>query len=271
MATHTPNPTPNTDLKEAAMPTKPQPNPDPINPANDNHDPPRGAAVPAAPKPAAAGVLASLEALATALGSVDTSSVLGRSGKPMMQFKREGDGNWSFGQKRTIPEPGARWAINPGSFKWGYVAFGENNKPIERLVSISQPKPDLLTLPDVGFTWNEAWSVELKCISGADTGVEVVFKTTTDGGAKAVNSLIEVIRDRITGGEHGGNVVPIATLEKDSYPHQSFGKQWVPVFTIVDWMPLAGPAPAPSSPPPPKMPPGSAAAATEQPRRRRVA
>ena len=51
-------------------------------------------------------------------------------------------------------------------------------------------------------------------------------------------------------------------LEKDSYPHQQYGKIWIPVLTIVDWMPLDGPAPAPepASPPP-----------AEQPRRRRVA
>ena len=39
----------------------------------------------------------------------------------------------------------------------------------------------------------------------------------------------------------------------------SHGKIWTPLLTIVDWIPLSGPAPEPAPPPP-----------AEQPRRRRV-
>ena len=91
-------------------------------------------------------------------------------------------------------------------------------------------------------------------------------RPTTVGGIQAVAGLIEAVRDRLNGGQHDGKVSPIVLLEKDSYPHPQYGKIWMPVLTIVDWMPLDGPAPAPASPPPP--PPPSAA---EQPRRRRVA
>ena len=34
-------------------------------------------------------------------------------------------------------------------------------------------------------------------------------------------------------------------LEKYNYPHPQYGKTWIPLLTIVDWMPLDGPAPAP--------------------------
>src|SRR5262245_27385412 len=51
--------------------------------ANDN-----GAIAPAP----AGGALASLAALGAALNSVDTASVAGRSGLPMMKFKRDGSG-----------------------------------------------------------------------------------------------------------------------------------------------------------------------------------
>jgi hypothetical protein len=102
----------------------------------------------------------------------------------------------------------------------------------------------------------------MKCINGADAGVEVIFKATTDGAIKAVVTMVDQVRGRLNSGEHDGKIVPIVLLEKDSYPHPQFGKVWFPVLTIADWTLLSGPTPA--SEPGPQSPP-------EQPRRRRVA
>jgi len=217
-----------------------------------------------APVPTA-GALAALTTLATALNKVDTSTVIGRSGLPMMQFKREGDGTWAYGQKRVIVEANSRWAINPMNFAWGYVCFGEGNKWLgERMVPVTQEMPDVTTLPNTGFEWKPQWAVNMKCLDGVDAGVEVVFKTTTDGGIKAVANLINDVRDRLNGGQHDNKVTPIALLHKDSYMHKERGRVWIPVIDIVDWMPLSGPAPAPT--PAPASPPEP----TPQPRRRRV-
>ena len=172
-----------------------------------------------------------------------------------------------FGQKRTIVEDGSRWAVNPRTFQRGYICFGDGNKVLgEQLVPVSQPMPDVTELPDMGFEWQEQWAVNMKCLTGADAGIEVVFKTddrrrhpgrrrADRGGARPPQ--------RRPARRQG---LPIVLLEKDSYPHSQYGKIWIPVLTIVDWMPLDGPAPAPAPPPPPS-PPSSAA---EQPRRRRV-
>ena len=104
-------------------------------------------------------------------------------------------------------------------------------------------------------------AVNMKCVSGTDTGTEVVFKTNTAGGRGEITQLIEAVRDRLNG-PHEGKVSPIVLLENSSYQHEKYGKTFIPVMPVVDWMPLEGPAPAPelASPPPP----------TEQPRRRRV-
>jgi hypothetical protein len=228
-------------------------------PANDNGAP--GKAI--TPKPAG-GALASLAALAAALDSVDTSS--GARGKPMLQFKsRENGGTWLFGQKRTIIEEGSLWAINPMTFQWGWVAFNKATKrPVgERLVPISQPRPDIATLPDVGAPWQEQWGVAMKCISGVDAGIEVIFKINTVGGDQVVKELIEAVRDRINGNQHGGKVAPIVRPGRDGYRHPEHGPVGTPVLEITDWMSPDGPAPAPS----PAAPPPT----TEQPRRRRVA
>jgi hypothetical protein len=129
----------------------------------------------------------------------------------------------------------------------------------EHLLPVSQPMPEVTELPDKGFEWQQQWAVNLKCIDGTDAGVETVYKPSTVGGIQAVAGLIEAVRDRLNSNQHGGKVAPIVRLEKDSYQHPPHGRVWTPLLTIVDWMPLSGPAPASASPPP-----------VEQPRRRRV-
>jgi len=232
--------------------------------ANDNgeHERP-GSKIAPAP---AGGALTSLAALQTALANVNTAAIIGRTGLPMLLFKsRENSGTWGFGQRRTIPEEGSKWAVNPLTFKYGYICFGDNKKVLdERLVPVSQPKPVITELPDMGgFEWQEEWSVNMKCLSGADAGVEVVFKATTDGAIKAIVLMVDEVRDRLNGGQHDGKIVPIVLLEKDSYPHVKHGPTAIPVLNRIDWMSLDGPAPAPApvEPTPP----------VDQPRRRRVA
>jgi hypothetical protein len=227
--------------------------------ANDNGNDRREGAVAPAPT---GGALAALAALGQALGNVDTAAIVGRSGLPMLSFKREGDGTWRFGQQQTIVEDSSRWGVNPLSFKYGYICFGDGNKVIgERLVAVSQPKPDAAELPDHGFPWVEQWCVNLKCLDGTDADVEVIYKPTTVGGLQAVASLIEAIRDRLNGSQHDGKIAPVVQLRKDSYSHVQYGKVWTPRLEIIDWMTLNGPAPAPAP---------ASAPSTEQPRRRRV-
>jgi hypothetical protein len=95
-----------------------------------------------APTPSG-GALASLAALGKTLNAVDTTSVVGGAGKPMLSFKREGDGTWMYGQKRIVVEADSHWAVNPLSFRYGYICFGDGNKVLgERLVPVSQRMPD---------------------------------------------------------------------------------------------------------------------------------
>ena len=90
--------------------------------------------------------------------------------------------------------------------------------------------PNVAELPDLGFEWQEQWAVNMKCLNGADAGVEVIFKMSTVGGIQAIAGLLDAVRDRLNGGQHDGKVVPIVLLEKDSYQHGQYGKTWTPVL-----------------------------------------
>ena len=214
--------------------------------------------------------LESLAALQSMLNSIGPSMTI-RSGRPLMQFKSRENGTWMFGRGRTVVEQGSLWAFDPRSFMWGFVCFGADKKIVpggEVLVSVGQPMPDITKLPDKGFPWTEQRAVNMKCISGIDAGIEVIFKINTYGGNQAVDELIDKVRERLNSGKHDGKAAPIATLGNDSYPHREFGKTYVPVITITDWMSLDGPAP---SEPAPQSPSSNQGGASEQPRRRRVA
>ena len=87
-----------------------------------------------------------------------------------------------FGQKGMIVEEGSLWAVNPTSFKCGYICLRNAAKKVlgERLLSIHSERCPILTqLHDMGCKWQEQWAVNLKCLYGADAGVEVVYKPTT--------------------------------------------------------------------------------------------
>jgi hypothetical protein len=226
-------------------------------PDNDND----GRAITLAPTGSALTSLSKLDAM---MSRVNFAAVINRSsGRPTLLYHSRDGGTWTFGQKKTVVEDGSTWAVNPLTFQWGYVCWNDDNKATEVLVSVSEPMPAKADLPNTGFEWHAQLTVDMKCCDGTDAGVEVIFKTNTEGGKHAVLGLIEKVQNRLGSGQHGGDIVPIVRLDEDSYIHPKHSRIGVPVLTVVGWMSIDGsaPAPAPASPPPP----------TEQPRRRRVA
>jgi hypothetical protein len=246
------------------------------NDHNNNHDN-GGATAPAAPAGGAPTSLASMLAstsltqLAATFSRVDTSAYHGRTGLPSLLFRAKEPQPWGIGKARIVPDGDGRWVADIASFAWGYICFPprDKSKPVERMVPVSQPKPLVTQLPDLGGEWQEQWTVNLTCVSGVDAGTAVIHKGSTDGCLQAIAGLFDTIRDRINAGEHDV-VVPILQLGQDSYPHSQYGRTVIPLLTIIGWMsrhdqrptsPPSSPAPAPATP----------AAEQQPPRRRRVA
>ena len=179
----------------------------------------------------------------------------------MVILKMDRTGHWIFGADQTEVEPGSKWAVNPYSFIHGYIAWGDGAVLGEKMVSMTQPLPEVEAAPPgASKGWEQQIGVSLKCIDGDDAGMEARFTTTSVGGKRAVQELALAVAAQVD--KDSSKPVPIVTLGKDHYQHKSYGRIYTPMFKIADWVSMDGPADEADDAP---------AAAEEPKRRRRVA
>lgn len=192
---------------------------------------------------AAGGALAALGGLRQGLQNIQTS-IPSVGGLPILRLERDGR-NWLYGQDNVETEEGALWAINPLTFKHGWVNWkkrpdGSKEKPElygEVFVSMNQQPPATTSLPVYADgEWTAALYVELTCVTGEDAGVTVQYKPNSKGGLGALKEVLGKILARPDGDV---NVVPLVELNMDSYENKSYGgKTWFPVFDVRKWASL---------------------------------
>ena len=200
--------------------------------------------------------LPSVVSLSTALRTI-ASDV---SASTTAIIKMDRTGHWVFGADQTEAQDDARWAVNPFSFVHGFIAWGDGEVLAEKLVPVTEPKPELEPAPPGAKKgWEEQTGLSLKCISGDDAGLEARFTTTSVGGRKAVQTLAVAIATQVD--KDPSKPVPIVKLAKDHYTHKSYGRIFTPVFEVVEWVSMNGEA----------APEAEAAPAAAAGRRRRAA
>lgn len=179
--------------------------------------------------------LPSVTSLSTALRSIATDV----SASTTAIIKMDRTGHWVFGADQTEAEDDARWAVNPFSFVHGFIAWGDGEVLAEKLVSVTEPLPELEAAPPGAKKgWEPQTGLSLKCISGEDAGMEARFTTTSVGGRKAVQALAVAIATQVE--KDQSKPVPVVKLEKDSYSHKSYGRIYTPVFKVVEWVSMNG-------------------------------
>ena len=183
--------------------------------------------------------LPSVTSLSTALRtiandvSVSTSAII----------KMDKTGHWVFGADQTEAESDARWAVNPFSFVHGFIAWGDGEVLAEKLVSVTEPLPELEPAPPGAKKgWEPQTGLSLKCISGDDAGMEARFTTTSVGGRKAVQALAVAVATQVDKDKE--KPVAIIKLGKDHYTHKSYGRIYTPVFEVLEWVSMNGDEPA---------------------------
>jgi len=168
----------------------------------------------------------------TQLGVAVAASVGGGGGgDDFLRLLR--DGAWVFGAENLEPEEDSLWAINPYSFQHGFISWLDSKPVGEVMVNIMEALPARTTLPDTGGQWDEQMSFQLKCVSGEDAGQQVMFKTTSVGGKRAVSNVATAIGKRAA--EGNTDVIPVVKLGSDSYQHKAYGKIYTPEFIAQSW------------------------------------
>jgi hypothetical protein len=181
--------------------------------------------------------------LSTALRALEAEA--GPAG--VVIIKMDKTGHWVFGADQTEAEADSTWAVNPFSFIHGFIAWGDGEVLGEKMVSVSQPLPEMEAAPPGAKRgWETQVGMSLKCLSGEDNGLEARFSSTSVGGKKAVQTLAVAIANQVEADQT--KPVPVVRLKKDHYSHKSYGKIYTPVFEIVEWVGMEGKveeAPAP--------------------------
>jgi hypothetical protein len=176
--------------------------------------------------------------LSTALRALEAET--GPAG--VVILKMDKTGHWVFGADQTEAEPDATWAINPFSFIHGFIAWGDGEVLGEKMVSVSQPLPEMEAAPaGAKRGWETQVGMSLKCLSGEDKDMEARFSSTSVGGKRAVQTLAVAIANQVEADQ--SKPVPVVRLKKDHYSHKSYGKIYTPVFEIVEWVGMDGEAP----------------------------
>jgi len=154
-------------------------------------------------------------------------------------LKMDKTGHWVFGADQTEIEEESEWAVNPFSFVHGFIAWGDGEVLGEKMVSVSQPLPELDTAPSGAKKgWETQVGMSLKCLSGEDKGMEARFTTTSVGGKRSVQTLAVALADQVE--KDPTKPVPVVALRKEHYQHKSYGKIYTPVFELIEWISLDG-------------------------------
>ena len=179
--------------------------------------------------------LPAVSSLSTALRAIEAD--VGPAGTVIIKMDKTG--HWVYGADQTEVEDDATWAVNPFSFIHGFIAWGDGDVLGEKMVSVSQPLPEVEAAPaGAKRGWETQVGMSLKCLTGEDKDMEARFSSTSVGGKKAVQALAVAIANQVEADQ--SKPVPIVRLKKDHYQHKSYGRIFTPVFEIVEWVGMDG-------------------------------
>ena len=182
--------------------------------------------------------LPQVKSLSTALRTIKAE--VGPTG--VVIIKMDKTGHWVFGADQTEVEADSTWAVNPFSFVHGYIAWGDGEVLAEKMVSVSDPLPEMDDAPPSAKRgWEVQVGMSIKCLTGEDKGLEARYTTTSAGGKRGVQTLAVAIAEAVD--TDPSKPVPVVLLKKEHYQHKSYGRIFTPLFDVQSWVSMDGEEP----------------------------
>ena len=182
--------------------------------------------------------LPQVKSLSTALRTIQAD--VGSTGTVIIKMDKTG--HWVFGADQDEVEADSTWAVNPFSFVHGYIAWGDGDVLAEKMVSVSEPLPEMDDAPPMAKRgWEVQVGMSLKCLTGEDKGMEARYTTTSAGGKRGVQALAVAIAEAVD--KDPSKPVPVVLLKKEHYQHKSYGRIFTPLFDIQSWVSMDGEEP----------------------------
>ena len=187
--------------------------------------------------------LPEVKSLSTALRTIQAE--VGPTGTVIIKMDKTG--HWVFGADQDEVEVDSTWAVNPFSFVHGYIAWGDGEVLAEKMVSVSEPLPEMDDAPPSAKRgWEVQVGMSIKCLTGEDKGLEARYTTTSAGGKRGVQTLAVAIAEQVD--KDQTKPVPVVLLKKEHYQHKSYGRIFTPLFDIQSWVSMDGEEPAVEEP-----------------------
>ena len=182
--------------------------------------------------------LPQVKSLSTALRTIQAD--VGPTGTVIIKMDKTG--HWVFGADQEEVEADSTWAVNPFSFVHGFIAWGDGDVLGEKMVSVSEPLPEMDDAPPMAKRgWEVQVGMSLKCLTGEDKGMEARYTTTSAGGKRGVQTLAVAIAEMVD--KDPSKPVPVVLLKKEHYQHKSYGRIYTPLFDIQSWVSMDGEKP----------------------------
>lgn len=153
-------------------------------------------------------------------------------------------GDWVHGEGEEELDEDARYVVNPLSYQYGAVAFSDNKFVDEKLVSafgddpIPMPEDLEKEIPIDKIESSDGWKPQHGIVMvNAEGGSNMVYKASSGGGIRALETLIGKVGERMDSEDSGelNSLFPVIRLESSWYKHKKYGKTYNPQLTLVGW------------------------------------
>ena len=172
------------------------------------------------------------------VNALETATTVATESTGDMAFLRLAkDGKWVFGGDDSEVTEDSLWAVNPESFAMGFQSWSIDGELLgEEMALVTEPPVLKSNLPEVNGDWKQMLSCHMVCIEGEEEGLRIQYSTTSKGGVKAINALMQTLVKRIKSPDADGKVVPVLTLDVEFYKHKKYGKIYTPILNVQKWI-----------------------------------